>query len=55
MTNYTGPATGTTRIYRGGSWVYNAPTCRSARRNNNDPTYSSGDLGLRIVLAPTQP
>jgi formylglycine-generating enzyme required for sulfatase activity len=44
-----GPATGETRVCRGGSWS-NAPlTARLALRNENAPTNRNAYLGLRLV------
>src|ERR1044071_631143 len=34
-----GPATGSQRVNRGGSWYSDARHCRSANRNGNAPTY----------------
>ncbi|MGF1582989.1 MAG: formylglycine-generating enzyme family protein [Gemmataceae bacterium] len=47
-----GPTKGDFRIYRGGSWAYNAASCRSGYREGCDPDLSNDDLGLRCVLAP---
>jgi formylglycine-generating enzyme required for sulfatase activity len=46
----TGPSTGSSRVDRGGSWVFDAQSCRSAGRNANVPTYRSSTLGFRPVL-----
>ena len=50
QTNPTGPASGTVRICRGGSWIYNEGSCRVAGRGSFAPTYRSNDLGFRLVL-----
>jgi formylglycine-generating enzyme required for sulfatase activity len=42
------PATGK-RIYRGGSWKSRPASLRTTTRNFNMPTYSSNDVGFRIV------
>ncbi|MGM9692431.1 MAG: hypothetical protein ACI3X6_04385 [Alloprevotella sp.] len=34
---------------RGGSWNNNATNCRVANRNNNTPTNSNNNLGLRLA------
>ncbi len=41
QTDPVGPATGSDRVYRGGSWCSSATNCRVAFRNNNYPTNSS--------------
>jgi formylglycine-generating enzyme len=51
-TDPAGPATGTTRVFRGGSWIYLSPYCRMAFRHNNTPTLASSSIGFRVVLAP---
>ena len=43
----TGPATGSSRVCRGGSWSLNARYCRSANRNSDEPGNRDGGLGLR--------
>ncbi len=48
--NPTGPASGTYRVLRGGSWDFDARCCRVALRVLNDPDARYGDLGFRIVL-----
>ena len=40
---------GSSRIFRGGCWVNNAGSCRSARRNKYSPGDHSGYVGLRLV------
>jgi formylglycine-generating enzyme required for sulfatase activity len=55
VTNHPGPASGSTRIFRGGSWANSGVDCRSAKRGNNVPSYSNYTLGFRVVLAPGQP
>jgi formylglycine-generating enzyme required for sulfatase activity len=55
VTDPQGPATGTDRVWRGGSWFYIARYCRSARRAKNLPAYTYDGLGFRVVLAPGQP
>jgi formylglycine-generating enzyme required for sulfatase activity len=45
-----GPAGGSNRVCRGGSWNFNADYCRSANRNNSrnvDNRYT--DIGFRVV------
>ncbi|HPO16848.1 MAG TPA: SUMF1/EgtB/PvdO family nonheme iron enzyme [Candidatus Hydrogenedentes bacterium] len=48
-TDPTGPASGTDRISRGGSWYTGAQYCRSANKRNDHPTYYDHALGFRIV------
>ena len=49
----TGPATGWTRVLRGGSWYYRPPYCRSAYRTGVTPDNrgSFDGFGLRVVVA----
>jgi len=44
-----GPASGTGRVLRGGSWYVYANGCRVANRGNYWPDYELGNLGLRLV------
>ena len=50
VTDPTGPSSGFTRVYRGGSWGNNAKFCRSAYRESTAPENSFGYLGFRLVL-----
>jgi formylglycine-generating enzyme required for sulfatase activity len=50
VTNPQGPASGYTRVYRGGSWGINATSCRSTYRGNSDPSNRNSLLGLRLAL-----
>jgi len=50
QTNPTGPATGTQRVARGGSWVNPAKYCRSANHFKGDPSVTLTSLGFRIVF-----
>lgn len=36
------------RVYRGGSWLNDAPIARVAYRNGSVPSYRSGFLGFRL-------
>ena len=49
QTDPTGPATGSYRVIRGGSWYFEALLCRVAFRTSNTPSYSFRDLGLRLA------
>lgn len=47
-----GPASGTSRVRRGGNWNNNAYNCRVTNRNSSDPTSTFTYLGFRPVFAP---
>jgi formylglycine-generating enzyme len=49
-----GPASGTDRVYRGGSWVYGETYLRSAFRNYTDPDFRHGSLGFRLARPPVR-
>ena len=51
QTNPTGPESGTSRVYRGGSWKDIARYCRSSRRDCYTPDNSYYNLGLRLVFS----
>ncbi len=38
------------RVFRGGSWGYDAQCCRVSFRSNNGPSYHSASLGFRLVM-----
>jgi formylglycine-generating enzyme required for sulfatase activity len=46
-----GPAAGTCRVLRGGSWSCNPPQCRSAYRNFYRPSSLGYTIGFRVVLS----
>ncbi|MDD6900413.1 MAG: SUMF1/EgtB/PvdO family nonheme iron enzyme [bacterium] len=48
--NPTGPASGSRRVYRGGSWGSSARLCRVSHRDYNGPSYRFYNLGLRLAL-----
>ncbi len=50
VTDPTGPASGSYRVNRGGSWFINAKDCRSAFRSSYSPEYRIDVLGLRVLL-----
>ena len=50
ITNSTGPASGANRVLRGGSWIDNAPYCRSTDRDWDCPDCGSNQSGFRLVL-----
>ena len=45
-------ASGGLRVARGGSWLYEAKACRSANRDDYNPSNRCSDIGFRVVLAP---
>jgi len=49
--NPTGPASGSRRVERGGSWNGNASIARVANRNNFNPRIRNNNLGFRLVVA----
>jgi formylglycine-generating enzyme required for sulfatase activity len=49
QTNPTGPASGSTRVERGGSWKTLSPNCRAAYRSYCPPTSTSYEIGFRIA------
>jgi formylglycine-generating enzyme required for sulfatase activity len=53
VTNAPAAARGTLRAARGGSWLYEARSCRSANRDDYSAANKCGDLGMRVVLAKT--
>ena len=50
QTNPTGPATGSLRVHRGGSWRYSACVCCVSSRNDYGPDSTDDFLGLRLSL-----
>jgi formylglycine-generating enzyme required for sulfatase activity len=49
QTNPSGPASGSYRVLRGGSWDFLGRHCRSAHRDYNGPT-TGGYYGFRVVV-----
>jgi formylglycine-generating enzyme required for sulfatase activity len=49
VTDPQGPASGSLRVYRGGSWLIGARSCRSASRYNGAPGYRYVSLGFRLL------
>ena len=49
-----GPATGSSRVIRGGGWGHDAQRCRAAYRSYDPPDRGSYGLGFRLVLSPGQ-
>ena len=50
--NSQGPATGSSRVLRGGGGGTNAVNCRSAFRNPYTPGYRNSNVGFRLVFVP---
>ena len=49
-----GPASGSSRAWRGGQWAHPARRCRSAFRTYSSPDSRLSAIGFRVVLAPGQ-
>jgi hypothetical protein len=52
VTDPLGPASGSDRVFRGGSWYDDAACCRSAQRGYGAPTLRLYDIGFRLALCP---
>jgi len=50
VTNPEGPASGSIRVRRGGSWLDGGVFLRSAERSNSGPGYRHGAVGFRVSL-----
>ncbi len=50
--NPTGPATGTSRVQRGGVWYYDGSLLRVANRGAYNPTTQGSETGFRCAAAP---
>jgi formylglycine-generating enzyme required for sulfatase activity len=55
QTNPDGPASGSNRVARGGSWHYDGTYLRSARRHHNTPLQRATTLGFRVGFQAVQP
>ena len=53
VTDPIGPASGSSRVLRGGGWNRNASHCRSARRRDFTPDSRYIFLGFRVVMSPS--
>jgi formylglycine-generating enzyme required for sulfatase activity len=51
VTDPTGPAGGSKRVNRGGSWNDPAEDCRSAYRSSDSPGVSLSRLGFRLAFS----
>jgi formylglycine-generating enzyme required for sulfatase activity len=47
--NPRGPAAGSRRVYRGGSWKSRFNSLRATARHSNSPSFSCNDLGFRVT------
>jgi formylglycine-generating enzyme len=54
VTDPTGPASGSNRVLRGGSWYGTGPYLRSAKRNSNTPGNRPDVLGFRVGFKASQ-
>jgi formylglycine-generating enzyme required for sulfatase activity len=54
VTDTVGPSSGSFRVLRGGSWSGGAGLCRSANRNDYDPSNRGDGVGFRVALASVQ-
>jgi len=50
-TSYSGAASGSYRVIRGGSWFFNASGCAVSYRNGNYPYARNSDYGFRVVCS----
>jgi formylglycine-generating enzyme required for sulfatase activity len=50
QTNPRGPATGDSRVGRGGNWNYYASHLRNSYRFGNSPNYSASNIGFRCAM-----
>ena len=53
VTDPTGPAVGSSRVFRGGCWFYSVEFCRSAIRYGYGPSLRVSCLGFRVCLSPS--
>ena len=51
-TNPPGPASGTLRVLRGGSWTNGTNGLRSSLRNASTPGSPGSDIGFRVARTP---
>jgi formylglycine-generating enzyme required for sulfatase activity len=54
VTDPTGPASGSYRVLRGGSWSHPGTVLRSARRSYSTPGYRDTTLGFRVGFKASQ-
>ena len=46
-----GPSSGSSRVLRGGGWLYDSKVCRSACRGYDEPSGRYSSTGFRVVLS----
>ena len=51
-TNPLGPVSGTSRVFRGGSWFFDSFDVRSSCRNFSAPVSAFVNVGFRVARAP---
>ncbi|MBX3397692.1 MAG: SUMF1/EgtB/PvdO family nonheme iron enzyme [Gemmataceae bacterium] len=49
-----GPKSGSGRVFRGGSWIYDAWSCRAALRDWDSPDLRDDYLGFRLAAGPSK-
>jgi formylglycine-generating enzyme required for sulfatase activity len=54
VTDPEGPATGSSRVIRGGNWGLAARFCRSAARGGGEPGNSNRSIGFRVAIVPVK-
>jgi formylglycine-generating enzyme required for sulfatase activity len=52
QTDPTGPATGSYRVFRGGSWINPTYDLRASFRSNLTPDYTNYNIGCRAARSP---
>jgi len=52
VTDPTGPSSDSYRVIRGGSWYFNARSCRSAFRHSSSPDFRIIYIGFRLLRFP---
>ncbi len=52
LTNPTGPASGSNRVWRGGGYTNSSQSVRASWRNSDPPTTASDTLGFRVARNP---
>jgi len=55
QTDPEGPASGSHRVVRGGSWNYGGPDLRSAERHRHTPSNRTNSLGFRVGFQAVKP